>query len=421
MTDPTGRYFISYKRSGAPPYGRPGGNEEALRLRDALRDRGAPTWRDLDDLAPAPTEDELIQTLNDPALAGAVMILTPQVAHSPVVRYVEAPALFNRLAKNDGFILKIVLVGVEYSEADAILDHAGALQAAGRYNLHKVAGDVMSDADARGIAGEMLKARLAAIADKKGGAPFTAGIFSRRSPGAAGFDVRHDVTPYFDGRDAGPDAYEIIHAAFYDAASRLAATGDRIPLIASGNAALPIGVLYGAIHAPFVFDLSWRQAAPGFPEELWSISKIPSAIRLDIPSAKKGDPASQDIVLCVSVNADVDYAVAEYLAAADLEPRAAASVKLAGGPLKRGQTISAEDGLAIARASVDTARKLKTDLYMRRARLHLFLACPLSLAVLIGQDLNTFAECILYEHDSERNPSYREVHRFNPSSFTYKI
>ena len=56
---------------------------------------------------------------------------------------------------------------------------------------------------------------------------------------------------------------------------------------------------------------------------------------------------------------------------------------------------------------------------MKRANLHLFLACPLGLAVLIGQNLNTFGDCVAYEHFPDRTPAYEPTHRFQPSNFTY--
>ena len=123
----------------------------------------------------------------------------------------------------------------------------------------------------------------------------------------------------------------------------------------------------------------------------------------------------------MSVNALVDHAAAEYAEATNLSPRATISVGLAGGPLERGQSITPQQGLKIARDAVDAARGLKDQLRMRRANLHLFLACPLALAVLIGQDLNTFGTCFVYEHFSERTPAYVRVHAFKPSGFTYQI
>ena len=97
------------------------------------------------------------------------------------------------------------------------------------------------------------------------------------------------------------------------------------------------------------------------------------------------------------------------------------SVGLVDGPLQRGQTITPQQGLKIARDAINAARSLKDRLRMRRANLHLFLACPLALAVLIGQDLNTFGKCFVYEHFDDRTPAYERVHGFRPSSFTYHV
>ena len=49
---------------------------------------------------------------------------------------------------------------------------------------------------------------------------------------------------------------------------------------------------------------------------------------------------------------------------------------------------------------------------------HLFLACPLVMAVLLGQKLNTFSKCVLYEHHANKSPSYIQVHTFNPSNLS---
>ena len=103
--------FISYRRSPA----RKSGDDEAHRVRDALRDRGVPTWRDLDDHGPDPTEDEVVQAVNDIGIAGAIMLVSPQVATSPMVRVVEIPAILDRYKERDGFLLKPVLIDLVFS------------------------------------------------------------------------------------------------------------------------------------------------------------------------------------------------------------------------------------------------------------------------------------------------------------------
>ena len=416
MTDVTGSMFISYRRSPA----RTAGDEEALLVRNALRDRGIPTWRDLDDLKPVPTEDDLIATLSSEEVAGAVLLVSPETATSKMIRVVEAPAIIDRFQQSDGFFLKPVLINLDYDDVDRVLGRPGAFQAIRQFDINRIDKESLDTDDARQIANAVLKQRLTAVRTRDPDQEFSVGLYSRRSPAAEGLTLRHDVTPYFTDRDAAPMAYTSIEAALVDAASALAATGNRIPIVACGNAALPLGVLFGAVYSPFVFDLIWEQSAPWGSLEDWSIKSDVACIATTVRDFK-GDLTSEDLLLAVSVNAIVDHAAAEYVDATNLSPRAMISVGLAGGPLQRGQSITPQQGLKIARDAVNAARSLKDQLRMRRANLHLFLACPLALAVLIGQDLNTFGKCFVYEHFAERTPAYVPVHDFRPSRFTYQI
>ena len=313
-------------------------------IRDALRDRGVPTWRDLDDLGPEPTEDELIQTLKDIDIAGAIMLVSPQVVSSPMIRLVEAPSILDRYKEGDGFLLKPVLINLDYADIDQVLDRPGAFQELRRFNIFKVPSDTLQPADTRRIARAVVKLRLQTIGAVTPDAPFQLGLFSRRTPGVGGFALRHDVTPYFDGRVAEDGAYDTIETALYDTASALAATGQRIRIVARGNAALPLGVLFGAVYSPFVFDLVWSQSAPGTSSEDWSLKTGVEDLDLEI-SVTKGNPESEDLVLAISINADVEHPVTEYLETHPLDARATIHVGLAGGPLQRGQTMTARQGL----------------------------------------------------------------------------
>ena len=128
MTDPLGSVFISYRRSPA----RPAGNAEAALVRDALRRAGVPTWRDLDDLTYEPTENALVAAIKDPTLSGAILLITPEVATSPVVRRVEAPHIFTRYRSEGGFWVLPVLIGLDYGDADEVLGSPGAFQHVGK-------------------------------------------------------------------------------------------------------------------------------------------------------------------------------------------------------------------------------------------------------------------------------------------------
>ena len=146
-------------------------------IRDALRDRGVPTWRDLDDLGPEPTEDELVQTLNDVGIAGAIMLVSPQVATSAMVRVVEAPAILDRYKKRDGFLLKPVLINLDYPDIDRVLDRPGAFQELSRFDILKVPSETLQTADATRIARAVVKLRLRIIKTVDPDAPFELGLF----------------------------------------------------------------------------------------------------------------------------------------------------------------------------------------------------------------------------------------------------
>ena len=415
MTDPKGCYFISYRRSPA----RAVGTEEAVLMRDALRNRGAPTWRDLDDLASEPTEDELVATLVDPTTAGAVMLVSPEVEASPMIRNVEARHIFARHGNNDGFIVKPVLIDLVYGEANTVLDGPAGFQDLGDWNLHKVDGGRLDATDARAVARSVVKARLEAISVAAPDAPLEIGLFSRRTPAPGSFALRHDFTPYFEGRASPEDTYRVIETALLDTAGAAASIGNDVAIFGQGNAALPLGVLYGAVFSPLAdFRVSWMQGLAGHQKEAWSLSSGRSDISVTA-TVTKGDPGSEDIVLAFGVSANIAMAVAEVVAASSFTPRASIYVQPEAGPVAQGVVLTPQDGLALVLRALEAARALKDDLGLRRARLNLFLACPLAMAVLLGQKLNTFSQCVLYEHDPDTAPSYRRVHTFNPSGFTY--
>lgn len=415
MTNPRGRYFISYRRSPA----RPNGTQEAINMRDALRDRGAPTWRDLDDLAPEPTEDELIATLENPDTAGAVMLVSPEVAESPIIRNIEARRIFKRHREKDGFLVKPVLIGLDYNEANAALDGPAGFQDLGDWNLHKLGPEGVTDIHANAIAREVVRSRLRLIVDGAENATLDVAVYSRRGGGPGPFDLRHDFTPYFDGRTAITGAYQRIETALIDTASALASVCNSASILGRGNAALPLGVLYGAVFSPLAdFRVSWLQALAGREKEAWSLAAGEGDIRLAC-SVTKADAASEDIILALSISADIEMAVSEFMSASGLRPRASIHAELESGPVPQGASLSPQDGLAVVLQAIQAVRAPKEDLGLRRVRLHLFLACPLAMAVLLGQKLNTFSECILYEHHPEATPPYQRVHAFNPSGFTY--
>ncbi len=412
MTNPKGRYFISYCRSPR----RPGGTQEAVMVHDALRDRGAPTWRDVDDLDSEPTEDALVLTLNDSDTAGAVMLIAPEVENSPMIRKVESFHIFKRHRTEDTFFVKPVLIGLDYKQADTVLDNPAGLQSLTDWNQCKLSADHLTENDANMIARSVLKSRLKLIVKAAPDKHLDVALLSRRISGPRLFSLCHDFSPYFEGRslrDTG--SYHRIESALIDTATTLTSVHDKISIAGQGVAALPLGVLYGAVFSPLAgFRVSWLQRLDE-KEDTWSLATTQSNILLRTEEIM-GDPGSEDIVLAVSISANIQVAVADFVSSSNLRPRASIHTMLDTGPVPQGIALSPQDGLTIVLKTVQSLRDMKERIGLRRVRLHLFLACPLAMAVLLGQKLNTISECVLYEHHSERSPSYIQVHAFNPSN-----
>ena len=415
MTDPTGSVFISYRRSPA----RAGGDREAALVRDALRHVGVPTWRDLDNLEHEPTEEALVAAINDPTVAGAILLVSPEVEASPTVREVEAFRIFRRHARGDGFWVMPVLIGVDYAEADTVLGSPAGFQELDRWNMHKVEGNALTAFDGRAVARRAVEARLRAIRKADGSGAVSMGVFARRPPGDP-LGLTHDFSARFNGREVAEGAYVEFEKALLDGAGCVLATMPTGDVRGRGMAPLPVGVLVGAVYSPRAgFRLEWDQPVEGREPQRWSLDVPPEDCAAEA-RVRRGDPASEELVLAIGVSADIERAVAECLSARGLNPRACMHCAPETGSYTPGRVLEVAEGVGFVLSAMRKIRDLRADLGMRRANLHLFLACPLAMAVLLGQKLNTFSVCHLYEHDPVGRPSYERVHTFQPSSLAYE-
>jgi len=411
VTNPRGRCFISYRRL-------PHRVDEAVRLQMALNDRGVPTWRDMVDLAPRPTERELDAILADPDTAGAVMLVCSEVQDSSMIRNVEAPNIFARVRPDDPFFVRPVLIDVDYPQADDMLGRPAGFQNLQDWNLTRLGEDLLDDEAAKLIATKVLQDRLTAISTLEP-KELQIGIFTRRLDQQLSYDIRHDFSGYFAGRLPTTCAYPTIERALVDTAKAILRSNAPRSLIVQGACSYAAAILFGAVFSPLApFQVRWLQSLPGHSPELWGLDTGSTSARLSV-SESRGDPASNQIVLAMGVNASIESASADYLRETGLKPRVCLYAEPEGGPLRQGQSLSSTEGLSLALQAVDALRDAKDKLRMKTAEVHLFLACPVAMAMLIGQKLNTFAMCHLYEHAPDRSPAYVKVHAFNPSAYSY--
>ena len=114
---PRGPVFLSYRHSD--------GAELATALAWALRAAGVPVWLDRSDLPPGDTERRLAEAMQS-GLSGAVLVVTPDVGASTVIRDTELPQLL-ALEAEGAFTLSIASTigaeagGLDYSAPDRLL------------------------------------------------------------------------------------------------------------------------------------------------------------------------------------------------------------------------------------------------------------------------------------------------------------
>ena len=411
MTDATGVTFLSYRRSRA---------SEAQLVIGAQRDRGIPTWQDITDLSSDLTEDELRRVLSDPNTAGAIMLVTPDVADSPVIRTVEAPLIIERHLRKDGFTAIIVAAGgLDYGEVDSVVgSHVGPAYMPA-WNICKVNENPIREEGAAKIANLMLDHRVAAAARQFGPSEPVILAFSTRSPlmrkpGAA---LAADLTHRFDGRLAKPGNWEhhILPGLRSIRATLQRRAADR-EIRCSGQICLPAAVALGTvflsvsgIRADWVQDLTTF----GGKQEVWGL-QIPAAPTSFVAQSFPAKPNGREMALIVSVTHNIMDDVRSSFEK-DFPFRALVHVH---DPEVRGtgrRQLSSGEAVQVAHIAVNGLRDAWRT-YKVRGTVHLFLAVPAGLAFLIGQLLNAFGEVQTYEHVPGQKPCYVPAALLQPSN-----
>ena len=399
MTDPTGRSFLSYRRTCA---------DDAQLLVEAQHDVGIPTWQDVANLAEEPTEDAIRKVLADPQTANAILWLTPDVAESPMIRKVEIPEVLRRFSSpGDGrggrevgsafFVTPVLARGLDYADADSVLEprFASGLE---DWNLRRMASPhPITAREAAQVAAWVLERRIERIhRSLPPEAPLRLSLFTREPapfrPGEIALSL--DWSHRFDGREARPGAWdEHLLPALRTVALQIAAKAHGRRVEAEGRPALAACMALGcAFLATRYQPITWRQVFRG-SEQLWS---------LDAPPEESGfvahtcslDVNAQDLAVLVSVTEDAEPAFAS--SGPDLPKlRALIHVRKPGGLPHRlasaGEAVDVADKvIAAIKAARRTYREVRCT--------HLFLSVPAGVALMIGQLANTLGPLQTYEH-----------------------
>jgi hypothetical protein len=389
MTDPTGRSFISYRRSR---------RDEAALLIQAQHDHGIPTWQDIRNLGPVPTEDELRRILTDPSTASAILFITPEVETSAIIREVEVPKIIRRAEARDGFfVVPVAAGGLEFAQAAEVTSNHLSAQNLADWNMHKVPAATVSPTHASDIANRALVQRLDAVHRRlPHGQPLQVGLYVRRpppiEPGAA---LVLDWSARFADKEATPGIWQdVLLPALERIAKAIRQSAPGREVEAFGLPTLPAAAALGcAFLSTSGLRASWRQIAPGRDDQLWSLGQPQEDSGFEAQTMSR-DPRARDIAVLVSV---ADNAEPVFVACQKNLPALRALVHVVP-PATYPHIIrtpgEATDVALVVQDGIRTARRE----YGNIGTVHLFMAVPAGLAMLIGQLLNTFGSVQTYEH-----------------------
>ena len=242
MTDPTGRSFLSYRRSRV---------NEARLLIEAQRDIGIPTWQDLSDLAEGHTDALLREALAADTTANAACWITPDVEKSDVITRTELPCILKRIEQNDSFFMVPVAAGgLGYEDVTRVVGTYLGIHDLSQWNVRKAASDPITANDAAGMARHVLKRRVEEISKHlPAGDPLRLVLNTRKKPAfEPGVALSLDWTHRFDGRLANPpDTWkEQLLPALETVAQNCEQHAPGRRIIAEGLCSLPAAVALGS-------------------------------------------------------------------------------------------------------------------------------------------------------------------------------
>lgn len=384
--------FISYRRIPWVP--------EVVELARAMRRRGILAISDVSDpdrIAGQAQYDALRRVIQEDC-DGFVLHMTTNVPDSACVWNVEIPAALNSFDRGDYDFVPFFR-GVAPSDVKDLEPHGRRIYALGGQATALLEGDSAAIAAAhRQLANTVLRARLRRRREQSTEAPLVLGIRTR-SAGTyeSDADLLLDWTGDFDLILAGEANAQgsALRTAISDVCSALADTG-MTSIRISGPAHLSAGLAAGyTFHRATGFRLEVVQG-----DSLWLAVGERDSGNLRI-AANQLDPAQRDILLAVG------------LSRPELTPDADAAVGELGLRIGGRIAVALEEGAGREAIRSDVhARGIVAELTnaLMRARaswgtggtIHVFMACPFGLAVLLGHALNGFGPLALYERALSR-------------------
>lgn len=403
--EPRGPVFISYRHSD--------GGALAESLAWALRAAGVPVWHDVTDLPPGDTDQRLSEALAS-GLSGAVVIVTPEIGRSQVIRDLELPRLLE-LERESEFTLAVGSTveasdragSLDYSAPDQLLRlPSGTLQ---RLNQRRVA-DAEERAALANVLARQRVARLRTEIEAAGGV-LVVDIQTRVPPIAApqDGDLVLRLRPPVDGeRRPHHGGLEDLHRFLGELPLLIATAGARAVRV-RGGAHLSVACAIGtALPTTLVGPVEVVDTA-GHTWVLSGQAPSPTGERLCKAVTPPGYNYGHGSVLAfidllpqqsdAAFHAMLRSGRAAFAGALHLRPRAAGLLEPRDAEMLVGE-LNAE-----IRALANTHRTTEV---------HLLLRCPYPVAILLGRTLNTLT-INLYEWEDAADGDSGSDPRYIPS------
>ena len=389
-----GPVFISYRQSD--------GSAQADALEDLLRAAGLVVWRDHTDLRPGTTTDRLEQALTR-GLSAGVLVVTPDIAHSDIVRERELPRLL-QLDADPNFSLCIANtvaragegLKCDYDAPDRLLRLAPARTLADKKqaNMHQPSGEVEI---VRDLLMHRIEQRKPSI--RAEGRDFTIRVQSR--PASSALDADEEdlhirLKPSDDGRLPSCEGLELFQKTLPLTSDAVYASGAKSVRV-SGGAHLAVGLAVGAalpetkIGEVIVIDPrdnAWMST---------TLDDDPPSTELTIEAAhierEQAAAPTHRVAVFVTLTPNADRTAFENLVNDPTAGFDAAEVVSIGGT----ERIIPREAARLSAAVAHQIKRLSAS--QGRAEVHLAFHGPFAMAVLIGRHLNTL-RTIVYEWDA---------------------
>ena len=402
--NPAGPVFLSYRHSDGDPI--------AVELSWLLRAGGVPVWHDFTDLPPGDTSARLREALTV-GIAGAVLIVTPDLAQSVIVRTVELPELLARRPIPEFFLAVANAVrapdgGVDHAAPDALLQCPRGTLASLNQNSGADRGGLLE------VVREAVRHRLLRT-ERSEDRVLVLDIQTRSVPVSrprTGADLSLRIRPPAGTRLPDPQGLRDLADSLTFLPEAVALSGATTVRVTGGAHLSAAFALGAALPATLVGDLRVVDTAA----HTWAaptVSALPQGPHALVEVGQGNGRTAVAGRPRVLVYADL-------LAS----PSDGAFIRLLD---EQGASFAAWSHLRLrvpAPLDPDAAGPLVAELAYRvralseqfgNADVHLLLRCPFPVAVLLGRLTNTL-RVVIYEWDDHENPGDQDVRaRYVPS------